>query len=152
MSALPFLHPFRRQKLNRTFHAPYSICEVQPCSFNGVYQPALLDTFSKGSFLALSYFYDRIRPLFEATVEETTPFTLDLVKEMAQTACGGEAVWKAKYKGNKVALDELADKQEYCLDLTFMHALLGLGYEIGSDRELIVSPPRVVHLTRLFLC
>ena len=119
-----------------------SICEVKPCSFNGVYQPSLLDTFPKGSFLALSYFYDRIRPLFSATQPETTAFDLDFVKSLAQTACAGEEVWRQVYKGNEVALKELEEREEYCLDLTFMHALLGLGYEIGGDRELMVGRPR----------
>jgi len=127
-----------------------SICEVQPCSFNGIYQPALIDTFSKGSFLALSYFYDRIRPLFDATTDETTPFTLDTVKTMAQHACQGESHWAKAYKGNPAALKELGEREEYCLDLTFMHALLGLGYEIGSERELIVRRrPRLASCRRL---
>jgi hypothetical protein len=127
-----------------------SICEVQPCSFNGIYQPALIDTFSKGSFLALSYFYDRIRPLFDATTDETTPFTLDTVRTMAQHACQGESHWAKAYKGNPAALKELGEREEYCLDLTFMHALLGLGYEIGSERELIVRRrPRLASCRRL---
>lgn len=118
-----------------------SICEVKPCSFNGVYQPSLLDTFPKGTFLALSYFYDRIRPLFAVSEPETFPFDLDFVKGLAQTVCSGEKVWRKVYADNPVALKELEEREEYCLDLTFMHALLGLGYEIGSDRELMVSLP-----------
>jgi len=38
-----------------------------------------------------------------------------------------------------LALDELRDRPEYCLDLTFMNALLGLGYELREDRELLVA-------------
>lgn len=60
---------------------------------------------------------------------------------MAQHACQGESHWAKAYKGNEAALKELGEREEYCLDLTFMHALLGLGYEIGSDRELIVGSP-----------
>jgi len=36
-------------------------------------------------------------------------------------------------------MEELADRPEYCLDLTFMHGLLGLGYEIEADRNLLVE-------------
>ena len=36
-------------------------------------------------------------------------------------------------------MEALNDTPEYCLDLTFMNALLGLGYELGSDRELLVE-------------
>jgi guanosine-diphosphatase len=34
---------------------------------------------------------------------------------------------------------ELEDRPEYCLDLTFMNALLGLGYELGPQRGLLVE-------------
>ena len=34
---------------------------------------------------------------------------------------------------------ELADRPEYCLDLTFMHALLRLGYEFGPEREVRIA-------------
>ncbi len=34
---------------------------------------------------------------------------------------------------------ELEDRPEYCLDLTFMHALLRLGYEFGADRGVRVE-------------
>ncbi|KAF8523313.1 nucleoside phosphatase GDA1/CD39 [Hysterangium stoloniferum] len=43
--------------------AKHEICHMKPCSFNGVYQPSLLSTFSSGPILLLSYFYDRISPL-----------------------------------------------------------------------------------------
>jgi guanosine-diphosphatase len=33
-------------------------------------------------------------------------------------------------------MDELADRPEYCLDLSFMYSLLSLGYELGDEREL----------------
>lgn len=114
------------------------ICEVKPCSFNGVYQPSLLDTFPTGSFLALSYFTDRIAPLLKEE-EQQGPFTLKTLKSLAQTVCAGPNVWQNTFKSNPGALKELEERHEYCLDLTFMHALLGLGYEITDDRDLLVS-------------
>lgn len=36
-------------------------------------------------------------------------------------------------------MEELEDRPEYCLDLTFMNALLGLGYELGPKRKLMVE-------------
>lgn len=72
---------------------------------------------------------------------------------MAQHACQGETHWRQAYKGNTVALKELEEREEYCLDLTFMHALLGLGYEIGQERELIVRlPPPRLFQRALSLC
>ena len=34
---------------------------------------------------------------------------------------------------------ELADRPEWCLDLTFMHALLRLGYEFEDTREVAIG-------------
>ena len=36
-------------------------------------------------------------------------------------------------------MEELDGRPEWCLDLTFMHALLRLGYEFGGGREVVVG-------------
>ena len=36
-------------------------------------------------------------------------------------------------------MEELEDHPEYCLDLTFMHALLHLGYKFGDSREVTIG-------------
>jgi guanosine-diphosphatase len=113
-----------------------SICEVKPCSFNGVYQPSLLDTFPRGQLLALSYFTDRIKPLLPGTTSELTIASLT---HLAQDVCAGPEAWEERWGSNVEAMAELKGRPEYCLDLTFMNALLGLGYELGPDRELIVE-------------
>lgn len=124
-----------------TFHSlhlktnPRSICEVQPCSFDGVYQPSLLDTFPRGQFLALSYFTDRIKPL----LTQKSTLTIKSLSKLAQDVCAGPETWNRRFAGNEDALAELEGRPEYCLDLTFMHALLGLGYELSPERELIVE-------------
>lgn len=114
-----------------------AICEVQPCSFNGVYQPSILDTFKEGKFLALSYFTDRIAPLLPEKAAGS--LTLATLKDLAQDVCAGADKWAERWGDNKKAMEELSDRPEYCLDLTFMHGLLGLGYEIHSERELLVQ-------------
>lgn len=58
---------------------------------------------------------------------------------MAQDVCAGPKSWKKRWGNNKSAMSELEDRPEYCLDLTFMHALLGLGYELADERELMVE-------------
>lgn len=113
-----------------------SICEVKPCSFNGVYQPSLLDTFPRGQFLALSYFTDRIQPLLRKTGES---IKISDVTQLAKDVCAGPSTWESRWGGDSAALAELEDRPEYCLDLTFMNALLGLGYELGPERELLVE-------------
>ena len=101
-----------------------------------MYQPSLLDTFPRGQLLALSYFTDRIKPLLSPSQQSLK------VKDLAQLAkdvCAGPDKWSERWADSQSALDELRDRPEYCLDLTFMNALLGLGYELKEDRELLVA-------------
>lgn len=109
-----------------------AICEVKPCSFNGVYQPSLLDTFPDGQLLALSYFTDRIQPLIgpfasELFDGESNTLRISTLETMAQEVCAGREAWYKRWGKDKGAMAELMDRPEYCLDLTFMHALLRLG-------------------------
>ncbi|OCF44184.1 guanosine-diphosphatase [Kwoniella heveanensis CBS 569] len=115
-----------------------AICEVKPCSFNGVYQPSLLDTFPRGQLLALSYFTDRIKPLLPAS-QGSSPITISDLTSLAKDVCAGPETWSTRFGNNPTAMAELEDRPEYCLDLTFMNALLGLGYELGPERELMVE-------------
>jgi len=114
-----------------------AICEVKPCSFDGVYQPSLLDTFPTGKILLLSYFYDRIQPLMPK--HNPPHITVATLSNLAKDVCQGKSVWTKKWGNNKEAMEELEDRPEYCLDLTFMHALLRLGYEFGDDREVAIG-------------
>lgn len=114
----------------------HSICEVKPCSFDGVYQPSLLDTFPRGQFLALSYFTDRIQPLLKRSGQS---ITIADVTSLAKSVCAGPGAWEERWGNDPDAMAELNDRPEYCLDLTFMNALLGLGYELAPQRELLVE-------------
>jgi len=115
-----------------------AICEVKPCSFNGVYQPSLLETFPHGKVLLLSYFYDRINPLL--TKEEATePFKISTIASIAQDVCLGADSWSKRWGRNVDAMAELEGRPEWCLDLTFIHSLLRLGYEFADDREATVG-------------
>lgn len=133
----------------------FSVCEVKPCSFNGVYQPSILDTFPSGQLLALSYFTDRIQPLLPAfthsskataaddenelattvSVSDTKTLTLATLHRMAKEVCAGPKAWRKRWGKDKEAMAELEDRPEYCMDLTFMHALLGLGKSAHSGRQ-----------------
>lgn len=102
-----------------------------------MYQPALIDHFPKGNFLALSYFTDRIKPLLPAS--KSGSLTLKDLKSIASDVCDGPTAWKKRWGDDPKAMEELEDRPEYCLDLTFMTGLLGLGYEIHDDRKLLVE-------------
>ncbi|KAH9851768.1 nucleoside phosphatase family-domain-containing protein [Lenzites betulinus] len=117
-----------------------AVCEVKPCSFNGVYQPSLLETFPHGKILLLSYFYDRLHPFVATSAHPVSaPLHVSTFAELAQTVCAGPAAWRARWGADRALMDELEGRPEYCLDLTFMHALLRLGYEFGAEREVEVG-------------
>ncbi|KAL1411043.1 Guanosine-diphosphatase [Vanrija albida] len=113
-----------------------AVCEVKPCSFNGVYQPSLLDTFPNGKLLALSYFTDRLKPLLG---KKHGKVHVGDVHKLAKVVCAGPTEWEKRWGDDKEVMDELHDRPEYCLDLTYMNGLLGLGYELRDDRELLVE-------------
>lgn len=102
-----------------------------------MYQPSLLDTFPRGQLLALSYFTDRIKPLLPA--KANADLKISELTDIAKDVCAGPTAWKKRWGNNAEAMAELEDRPEYCLDLTFMNALLGLGYELGPQRELVVE-------------
>lgn len=121
------------------------VCELKPCSFNGVYQPSLLDSFPSGKVLLLSYFYDRIFPLLSSSQKSKSKSpsepTLDVsnIAETAEIVCKGHTEWVKHWGSNKELMEELEGRPEWCLDLTFMHALLRLGYEFGDEREVMIG-------------
>ena len=84
----------------------------------------------------MSYFTDRIKPLLSSTSSE---LTISDLASMAKDVCAGPTAWESRWGNNAGAMAELEDRPEYCLDLTFMNALLGLGYELGPEREMIVE-------------
>lgn len=117
-----------------------TICQVKPCSFNGVYQPSLLETFPNGKILLLSYFYDRINPLLPPESDAPPPrLTISSLADLAKDVCLGQPAWEKRWGDNAFAMEELVDRPEYCLDLTFMHALLRLGYEFDDTRPVEIG-------------
>ncbi|EJU03274.1 hypothetical protein DACRYDRAFT_115478 [Dacryopinax primogenitus] len=113
------------------------ICHVKPCAFNGVYQPSILDTFQTGGILILSYFYDRLTPLLPPlSADSVRSIPISTFADLAERVCAGPSSWAENFShlGEEV-LSELEGRPEWCLDLTFQHALLRLGYEFGPERK-----------------
>ncbi|KAH8771781.1 nucleoside phosphatase family-domain-containing protein [Diaporthe sp. PMI_573] len=110
-------------------------CKLAPCSFNGVHQPSLAKTFTTQDVFFLSYFYDRTQPL-----GMPDSFTLREMQDLAARVCGGErdGGWDV-FANVGGALEELADRPEHCLDLSFMVALAHAGYEMPIDREVRIA-------------
>ena len=57
----------------------------------------------------------------------------------AERVCLGPTSWAEHWGDNADAMAELQDRPEHCLDLTFMHALLRLGYELEAGREVLIA-------------
>lgn len=105
-------------------------CSSRPCSFNGVHQPSLTRTFKQSSDMyVFSYFYDRTNPLgFPSS------FTVEELGQLAKIVCGGGETWKDALLDEHIK--ELNEEPQWCLDLTFITALLHTGYDIPLYREL----------------
>lgn len=111
-------------------------CYAAPCSFAGVYQPSLSQTFKNAEIVALSYFYDRIAPLGLGPT-----FTVKELEQLAVRACSLPSQWSS-FKSpafSPEALSELQKRSDYCLDLTYMHTLLHLGYELEDSRKITLA-------------
>ncbi|KAI0716106.1 nucleoside phosphatase family-domain-containing protein [Cerioporus squamosus] len=114
-----------------------AICKVKPCSFNGTYQPPLSETFPHGKIMLLHKFYDALNPFVATTVNPLkAPFHVSAFADLAKIVCQGRAAWKEHWGPDRVLMEELERCPEWCLDLTFMHALLHFGYGLDGDREI----------------
>ncbi|KAI0461608.1 Guanosine-diphosphatase [Komagataella kurtzmanii] len=106
-------------------------CKTKSCSFNGIYQPSLTHQFeTTRDMYIFSFFYDRLQPLgFPSS------FTLDEVKDITKLVCSGSTFWN-QFLFQPESVHELENEPLWCLDLSFMVALLHTGYEIPLSREL----------------
>ena len=108
-------------------------CELAPCSFGGVHQPSLEKTFAREDVYAFSYFFDRTQPL---GMPES--FTIRELWDLTAKVCEGKSGWGV-FESVEGAMDELKDRPEHCLDLSFMLGLLHTGYEMPIDREIKIA-------------
>ncbi|KAL9599524.1 MAG: hypothetical protein Q9219_003768 [cf. Caloplaca sp. 3 TL-2023] len=108
-------------------------CALAPCSFRGVHQPSLEKTFAHEDVYIFSYFYDRTRPL---GMPES--FSIRELRDTTAKVCEGETGWGV-FDGVEGAREELGGRPEYCLDLSFMVALLHTGYEMPIGREVRIA-------------
>jgi len=116
-----------------------AICLVKPCSFNGIYQPSIMESFPMGDITLLSYFYDRIAPLVDSSSASPLSFPIKRIAELAQLVCQGSSSWAPHFGRNKEVMEELHGRPEYCLDLSFMYTLLRLGYEFDDNRLVTIA-------------
>lgn len=118
-------------------HAP---CIDGPCAFAGVYQPSLTQSLPDGApVVALSYFYDRLAPLGLAPM-----FTVEKLGKVVADVCRDPSTWATRWPITQYphGLLELKDRPESCLDLTYLHTLLKIGYEL-SDQHVVITEKKI---------
>ncbi|KAI8080238.1 nucleoside phosphatase GDA1/CD39 [Gilbertella persicaria] len=104
-------------------------CPLTPCAFDGVYQPPLKEAFLGRDLYVFSYFYDLTQPL-----GMPSQFTVRELGELSERVCRGDL---ELFRHIPNAPRVIRKDPNYCLDLTYTHALLRIGYDI--------SPERIVH-------
>jgi guanosine-diphosphatase len=110
------------------------ICQLEPCSFNGVHQPSLVDSFMKDSDVFIfSFFYDRTFPL-----GMPSSFSVDELKDLTAKVCKGKSVYDS-FEAIDVAVQQLEENPQWCLDLSYMVAILHTGYDIPVHREVKIA-------------
>ena len=100
-------------------------CKVQPCSFNGIHQPAFPKT---SKIVAFSYFYDRLIPL-----GLTSPVTLKDIEQAARELCA------SSLHGTSSMSRHLSANREWCLDITYIYSLLHVGYGVDVDTSIVIT-------------
>lgn len=68
-------------------------------------------------------------------------FSISSLESLAKDVCAGPSQWSTRFPISKYpkALKELRERPETCLDLTFQHALLSLGYDLNNSRQVTVA-------------
>jgi len=99
-------------------------CKTNPCSFDGIYQPSITETFNHNDIYAFSYFYDRTTVLGMGLNPE-----IEDIAELARKVCNNK---------NEFA-DKTKDDPYFCLDLTYLYTLLSYGYDIETDKKILLA-------------
>ncbi|KAJ3113377.1 Guanosine-diphosphatase [Phlyctochytrium bullatum] len=127
------------------------ICQIDPCSWDGVHQPPMALAFPEpdGDIYAFSYIYDRTVELgyFVDDAGNPTPFSADKVRDLGVEVCGvglDGKVHLSKAGGKKKEGVDAPRKPKMavmaepaaCMDLGFIYHLLATGYELRGARTI----------------
>ncbi|KAF9107809.1 Guanosine-diphosphatase [Mortierella sp. AM989] len=110
-------------------------CTQAPCSFNGVYQPSLATSFDSDIY-AFSFIFDRVAPFRLGIDTPVQEITLEEIADLTDRVCVADENDFEEFKSNAEASLELGKVAELCMDLSYIHGLLGYGYGIPKDRKL----------------
>ncbi|KAI8807683.1 nucleoside phosphatase GDA1/CD39 [Cladochytrium replicatum] len=101
-------------------------CQRKPCSFDGVYQPRLVEKFSSDRDLnAFSYFFDWF-----------VVSTLTMGSRMCASTHPPIENQSIRHLTPEKIKQYLAENPDWCLDIAYTYSLLADGYELPDDRVL----------------
>ncbi|KAF9905928.1 Guanosine-diphosphatase [Linnemannia zychae] len=110
-------------------------CSLNPCSFNGVYQPSLTTSFDSDIY-AFSYIFDRITPFRSGSDVAIQDITLQDLETLTDRVCVADEDAFKEFDTIAEAKSELAKVAEMCMDLNYIFGLLHYGYGIPKDRKI----------------
>ncbi|ORY08177.1 nucleoside phosphatase GDA1/CD39 [Basidiobolus meristosporus CBS 931.73] len=108
-------------------------CPTSPCSFNGIYQPKLTETFTHQEIYIFSYFHDITQRLgFKQNIG------LWEIQEANKKICE-RTFFPELSESEAVKFFMQPDRFHDCLDLSYLFSLLHHAYEIPLDTPLKVA-------------
>ncbi|KAG0258439.1 Guanosine-diphosphatase [Actinomortierella ambigua] len=110
-------------------------CHLNPCSFNGVYQPSFRDSFTQNDIYAFSFFFDRTAPFRLGEAVTTQEMTILELEELTDRVCKADEDNFVGFKGQAEA-EKAVLKNELCMDLSYIYGLLEFGYGIPKERKI----------------
>ncbi|KAG0056086.1 Guanosine-diphosphatase [Gryganskiella cystojenkinii] len=110
-------------------------CSLEPCSFNGVYQPSLQSAFDSDIY-AFSFIFDRIAPLNMGVAKPIQDMKLSELEALTDKVCAADETNFKDFDTQEEARVELKNVAEMCMDLSYIYGLLEFGYGIPKDRTL----------------
>lgn len=126
--------PLQCRQIAETILNKEKDCKTEPCSFNGVHQPSLVESFLQESDVyTFSFFYDSTFPL-----GMPSSFDLNELKDLTTKVCKGKDAYDS-FEGIEGAVKGLQSTPEWCLDLNYMLAILHTGYDIPINREVKIA-------------
>ncbi|KAK9766420.1 Guanosine-diphosphatase [Basidiobolus ranarum] len=108
-------------------------CNALPCSFNGIYQPKLTETFVNQDIYIFSYFHDITQRLGFKHIIELAEF------QLANKKICERKFYEELSESEATKLFMQPDRFHDCLDTSYLFSLLHHAYEIPLDTQLKVA-------------
>ncbi|KAG0087422.1 Guanosine-diphosphatase [Podila epicladia] len=109
-------------------------CNLEPCSFNGQYQPSL--NHYDDDIYAFSFIFDRVAPFRLGSDTLAQEMTLQELEDLTDRVCIGDENEFSEFATIAEATKELGKTPEMCMDLSYIYALMEYGYGIPKERKI----------------